>query len=100
MLGRADVETERGVILEEIAMHDDEPGDEVHDVFAEAIFGDHPLGRLISGTVESVAALTRKQIRGFYRRRYPPPRWWSRRPATSTTPGRRAGAARRSPAPG
>ena len=50
MLDPADVETERGVILEEIAMHDDEPGDEVHDLFAEAIYGDHPLGRLISGT--------------------------------------------------
>ena len=50
----ADVETERGVILEEIAMHDDEPGDEVHDLFAEAIYGaDTPLGRLISGTAET-----------------------------------------------
>ena len=38
------------MILEEIAMHDDEPGDEVHDLFTEAIFGNHPLGRLISGS--------------------------------------------------
>ena len=53
VLAPADVETERGVILEEIAMHDDEPGDEVHDLFAEAIYGDHPLGRLISGTAET-----------------------------------------------
>src|SRR3954471_2248834 len=50
LLAPADVETERGVILEEIAMHDDEPGDEVHDLFTEAVFGRHPLGRLISGT--------------------------------------------------
>ncbi|GIE93568.1 M16 family metallopeptidase [Paractinoplanes rishiriensis] len=69
----ADVETERGVILEEIAMHEDEPGDEVHDVFTEAIFGDHPLGRLISGTEESVTPMTRGQIHGFYRRRYTAP---------------------------
>ncbi|MDG6104521.1 insulinase family protein [Dactylosporangium aurantiacum] len=72
VLTDADVETERGVILEEIAMHDDEPGDEVHDVFTEAIFGNHPLGRQISGTVASISALTRKQIDGFYRRRYLP----------------------------
>ncbi|WVK85313.1 pitrilysin family protein [Dactylosporangium sp. AC04546] len=72
VLTEADVETERGVILEEIAMHDDEPGDEVHDVFTEAIYGNHPLGRQISGTVSSISALSRKQIDGFYRRRYLP----------------------------
>jgi predicted Zn-dependent peptidase len=74
LLEPADVETERAVILEEIAMHDDEPGDEVHDVFTEAIFGDHPLGRLISGTEETIAPMTRTQINGFYRRRYTAPR--------------------------
>ncbi|MFC7527112.1 M16 family metallopeptidase [Actinoplanes sp. GCM10030250] len=73
ILDPADVETERGVILEEIAMHEDEPGDEVHDVFAEALYGNHPLGRLISGTPESIAPMTRNQIHGFYRRRYTPP---------------------------
>jgi predicted Zn-dependent peptidase len=73
ILEPADVETERAVILEEIAMHEDEPGDEVHDVFTEAIFGDHPLGRLISGTEESVTPMTRNQINGFYRRRYTAP---------------------------
>lgn len=73
VLDPADVETERGVILEEIAMHDDEPGDEVHDLFAQAIYGDHPLGRLISGTEETITPMTRRQIQGFYRRRYTPP---------------------------
>ncbi|MFG1936052.1 M16 family metallopeptidase [Micromonospora tulbaghiae] len=73
VLAAADVETERGVILEEIAMHDDEPGDEVHDLFARAVYGDHPLGRLISGTEETVTPMTRRQIRGFYRRRYTAP---------------------------
>ncbi|MET7425836.1 pitrilysin family protein [Dactylosporangium sp. NPDC005555] len=72
VLTDADVETERGVILEEIAMHDDEPGDEVHDVFTEAIYGNHPLGRQISGSVASISALTRKQIDSFYHRRYLP----------------------------
>jgi predicted Zn-dependent peptidase len=74
LLAPSDVETERAVILEEIAMHDDEPGDEVHDVFTEAVFGDHPLGRLISGTEETISPMTRTQINGFYRRRYTPPR--------------------------
>ena len=73
VLAPADVETERGVILEEIAMHDDEPGDEVHDLFAEAMYGDDtPLGRLISGTAETITPMTRKQIQSFYRSRYSP----------------------------
>jgi predicted Zn-dependent peptidase len=65
-----DVEVERGVILEEIAMHDDDPGDVVHDTFAEALWGDSPLGRNVIGSVESIEGLTRKQIDGFYRKRY------------------------------
>jgi predicted Zn-dependent peptidase len=73
ILADADVETERGVILEEIAMHDDEPGDEVHDVFTEAVYGTHPLGRLISGSAETISALSRQQINAFYRKRYAPP---------------------------
>lgn len=73
VLLESDVETERGVILEEIAMHADEPGDEVHDMHATAVFGEHPLGRLISGTAETITPMTRRQIHGFYRRRYVPP---------------------------
>jgi predicted Zn-dependent peptidase len=73
VLDPADVETERGVILEEIAMHDDEPGDEVHDLFTHSVYGDHPLGRLISGTPQTISPMTRRQIQSFYRRRYLPP---------------------------
>ncbi|HWG99016.1 MAG TPA: pitrilysin family protein [Pilimelia sp.] len=72
VLAQADVETERGVILEEIAMHDDEPGDEVHDLFARAAYGDHPLGRLISGTEETISPMPRERIEEFYRQRYTP----------------------------
>ena len=72
VLAVADIETERGVILEEIAMHDDEPSEEVHDIFAEALYGDHPLGRPISGTVKTVSQMSRRQIESFYRRRYLP----------------------------
>ncbi|WP_254897972.1 pitrilysin family protein [Kitasatospora sp. NA04385] len=67
-----DVESERGVILEEMAMAEDDPGDVVHDLFAKVIFGDGPLGRPILGTQETVTGLTRDQIAGFYQRRYKP----------------------------
>jgi predicted Zn-dependent peptidase len=66
------VDIERSVVLEEIAMRDDDPGDLVHDEFAAALFGADPLGRPILGTVESIAALTRQQIAGYYHRRYDP----------------------------
>jgi len=72
VVAATDVEVERGVILEEISMHDDDPGDVVHDVFAEAVFGGHPLGRPVIGTAGSIAALTRAQVAGFYRRHYRP----------------------------
>ena len=66
----ADVDNERGVILEEIAMRDDDPGDLVHDMFAEALYGDHPLGRSVLGTVESIESIARNQVAGYWRRRY------------------------------
>ncbi len=72
LIAAADVESERGVILEEIAMHDDDPGDVVHDAFAAAVFGDTPLGRPVIGTVESIEGLSRSSIAGYYRRRYRP----------------------------
>jgi predicted Zn-dependent peptidase len=68
----SDVESERGVILEEIAMRDDDPGDAVHDLFSEVLFGDGPLGRPVIGTVHSIERLRRDQIAGYYRRRYRP----------------------------
>jgi predicted Zn-dependent peptidase len=67
-----DVDSERGVVLEEIAMTEDDPGDQVHDLFATVMFGDSPLGRPVLGTVETINALTRDRIAGFYRRRYRP----------------------------
>jgi predicted Zn-dependent peptidase len=65
-----DVDVERSVVLEEIAMRDDDPSDLVHDEFAAALFGDTPLGRPILGTVESIGGLTRRQVAGYYKRRY------------------------------
>jgi predicted Zn-dependent peptidase len=65
-----DVESEREVILEEIAMHDDDPSDVVHDAFSEALFGDSPLGRPVIGSVASVASLSRRSVERWYRSRY------------------------------
>jgi predicted Zn-dependent peptidase len=68
----SDVDNERGVILEEIAMSDDDPSDLVHDSFAQALFGDTPLGRPILGTTESIEGLSRTTINSYYRRHYRP----------------------------
>ena len=73
LLSSVDVEAERDVILDEIAMHDDDPDDVVHNLFAEQAWGrETPLGRDIAGTVESIEALSRDQIKRFYRRHYTP----------------------------
>src|SRR3954466_3159628 len=68
-----DLESERTVVLEEIAMRDDEPSDAVHDLFAETLFGDTPVGRSVLGSVESIENLTRDDVHGWYRRRYTMP---------------------------
>ena len=63
---------ERDVILDEIAMHDDDPDDVVHNLFAHQAWGDSPLGRPIAGTEDSITAMTRDQVHRFYRRHYRP----------------------------
>jgi predicted Zn-dependent peptidase len=67
-----DVESERNVVLEEIAMRDDDPSDAVHELAAERLWGSSPLGRPILGTVESIGSLSRAVINRYYRRRYRP----------------------------
>jgi predicted Zn-dependent peptidase len=67
-----DVDAERGVILEEIAMNEDDPADLVHEAFAARLFGDTPLGRPILGTVESINSISRDRIAEHYRARYTP----------------------------
>lgn len=69
-----DVEIERDVVLEEIAMRDDDPEDTLGDVFLSAMFGDHPVGRPVIGSVESISAMTRAQLHSFHLRRYTPDR--------------------------
>jgi predicted Zn-dependent peptidase len=73
MIASADVAAERGVILEEIAMNEDDPSDAVQEAFSGALFGDSPLGRPILGTVQSINNLSRSAITGYYRRRYVAP---------------------------
>src|SRR4051812_34352978 len=70
----SDVETERSVVLEEIAMRDDDPEDLLHETFVGAILGDHALGRPVLGTEESIIGMSASALRGFYKRRYTMPR--------------------------
>lgn len=65
-----DVEIERDVVLEEIAMRDDDPEDALGDVFLGAMFGGHPVGRPVIGSVDSVSGMTRAQLQSFHVRRY------------------------------
>lgn len=67
-----DVEMERGVILEEIKMVEDTPDDLVHEMFVTAFWRDHPLGRPILGTEETVNALRRAQIEAHYAETFHP----------------------------
>jgi len=68
-----DVDAERNVVLEEIAMNDDDPADTVHEAFTAQLFGDTPLGRPVLGTVDSINAITRDQIWEHYAAEYTPP---------------------------
>jgi predicted Zn-dependent peptidase len=68
----ADLESEREVVLEEIAMYEDEPQDKVHDVLSTAVFGDHPLGRPVIGRGEVIAGLTSQDVSVYHDQRYNP----------------------------
>lgn len=74
LLDPADVDLERGVVLEEIAMRDDDPEDLLHDEFSAALLGSHPLGRPVLGTEASITGMSRDALYRFYRRRYTPER--------------------------
>jgi predicted Zn-dependent peptidase len=67
-----DIESERQVVIEEIAMYEDEPQDKVHDVLAEAIYGNHPLGRPIIGRAEVVSSVPVPEIAAWHDGRYVP----------------------------
>ena len=67
-----DLDAERAVVLEEIAMYEDDPQDKVFDVLGAAVFGEHPLGRSIIGRAEVIAETPREAIFDFHRARYVP----------------------------
>jgi len=67
-----DVDAERKVVLEEIAMRDDDPSDLVHDLFAETYYGDTQLGRPILGTIKSIKDMTRSSVFNYYKKKYLP----------------------------
>jgi len=67
-----DIESERQVILEEIGMRDDTPDDLVHDLFARAHFPEHPLGREVLGSPDTITAMSRDGIAGYHAAHYEP----------------------------
>jgi predicted Zn-dependent peptidase len=72
LLDPTEFETERGVILEELAMADDDPTDVASERFFEAVLGEHPLGRPIGGNPETIQAVTRDAVWSHYRANYRP----------------------------
>jgi predicted Zn-dependent peptidase len=68
----AELDAEREVVLEEIAMYEDAPQDLVHDLISEAVFGGHPLGRPVIGTAEVISSISRDAIAGYHAAKYVP----------------------------
>ncbi len=68
-----EIDSEREVVLEEIAMYEDEPQDRVHDVLGEAVFGSHPLGRRVLGSSDVIASIPVPEIDSFHRGHYVAP---------------------------
>ena len=72
LLGAEDLANEREIVIEEIAMYEDDPHDLVHDLLGEVVFGDHPLGRPVIGTRASVRAAQADALQAFHASRYVP----------------------------
>jgi predicted Zn-dependent peptidase len=68
----ADLDAEREVVLEEIAMYEDAPQELVHDLFSDAVFGEHPLGRPVIGTADVISSIPRDTIARYHRDMYVP----------------------------
>lgn len=67
-----DVDAERSVVLEEIAMRDDDPSDLIHDLFLETYYGQSQLGRPILGSVQSIKEMSRNSVYNYYKKKYLP----------------------------
>ena len=84
----SEMDSERDVVLEEIAMYEDTPQDLVHDLIASAVFTGHPLGKPVIGSAEVVAGASAEDIRAYHRSRYVGPehrRVGGREPGARTT---------------
>jgi predicted Zn-dependent peptidase len=68
----ADLDAEREVVLEEIAMYEDTPQDYVHDLIASAVFGNRPLGRPVVGSAEVISSIGRRSIAAYHQAMYVP----------------------------
>ena len=68
-----ELEREKSVVLQEIKMVEDTPDDIIHDIFAEQVWSDHPLGRPILGTRERVSGFGREAVLDYFREEYVPP---------------------------
>jgi predicted Zn-dependent peptidase len=66
----ADLDAEREVVLEEIAMYEDTPHELVHDLMSQAVFGDHPLGRPVIGTSEVISSVGRRALQSYHQTMY------------------------------
>ena len=71
-LSARDIEKEREVVLEEIRMYEDAPGQYVHDLFNQLLWPNHPLGALLSGTIDTVRRITREDLVRYWRQMYQP----------------------------
>ncbi len=65
-----EIDSEREVVLEEIAMIEDTPQELVHDLFTETVFGDHPLGRPVLGSADVISTVSRRSVTAYHRSRY------------------------------
>jgi predicted Zn-dependent peptidase len=68
----ADLDSEREVVLEEIAMVEDAPQEVIFDLITKAVFGEHPLGRPVLGSAEVISSISTRSISAYHRRRYTP----------------------------
>ena len=68
----AAVDSERKVVLSEIAVRDDDPSDYIHELYLDTYYGDSPVGRSILGTVDSINKMPRNSIYNYYKKHYQP----------------------------
>lgn len=69
---RNEIDSERQVIFEEINMHEDDPQDSAFEAFSRTFYNGHALGRPVLGTRDSIGAMTRSDLHGYWGRRYGP----------------------------